>query len=39
MPFYMVILHFMSLLADFLHHYSFFILFSCAFFDTLILLR
>lgn len=35
MLFYMVILHFTSLLADFLHHYSF----SCAFFDTLILLR
>lgn len=35
MPFYMVILHFTSLLADFLHHYSF----LYAFFDTLILLR
>lgn len=36
MPFYMVILHFTSLLADFFTS-SFF--FSCAFFDTLILLR
>lgn len=36
MPFYMVILHFMSLLADFFY---IIILFSCAFFDTLILLR
>ena len=35
MPFYMVILHFTSLLADFLHHYSFFV----CLFDTLILLR
>lgn len=34
MPFYMVILHFTSLLADF-----FTSLFLCAFFDTLILLR
>jgi hypothetical protein len=36
MPFYMVILHFTSLLADFFY---IIILFSCAFFDTLILLR
>lgn len=35
MPFYMVILHFTSLLADF----YIIILFLCAFFDALILLR
>lgn len=35
MPFYMVILHFTSLLADFFTS----LFFLCAFFDTLILLR